>query len=233
MPRKHIDTPSAYSDPFPTAFRALLSGETGRRGKVSQQEVADYIGKTRQTVGYYADGTAKPDIDTIGKLADFFDVTTDYLLGRSGYTDSELRVGSLESYGFTEAATRNVYRLHVGKSLESTGSQNAEGSLGKEELFTGAAFDMLVRLLESQNFVAFLGNVAVYTDLHFPEQGGLMQGEFTMDDCRYAFKTATSVYKDIVWQSCLRPLRGVIDEIEQAKAEHARMEAEDNAENDE
>ncbi len=44
--------------------------------------MADFLGITRQAYSKYENGQSEPDIETINKLADFFDVTTDYLLGR-------------------------------------------------------------------------------------------------------------------------------------------------------
>lgn len=53
--------------------------------KLTQQEIADKLGITRQAYGYYENENSKrePDIETIQKLAEIFDVSTDYLLGRS------------------------------------------------------------------------------------------------------------------------------------------------------
>lgn len=56
-----------------------------RAKKLTQQEIADKLGITRQAYGYYENENSKrePDIETIQKLAEIFDVSTDYLLGRS------------------------------------------------------------------------------------------------------------------------------------------------------
>ncbi|MGG1613486.1 helix-turn-helix domain-containing protein [Paenibacillus phoenicis] len=51
--------------------------------KLSQQELSDRLGLNRATYARYETGDTQPDIDTLKKLADFFDVSTDYLLGRS------------------------------------------------------------------------------------------------------------------------------------------------------
>lgn len=51
--------------------------------KWTQLYVAEKIGVARVTYTGYENGTKQPPLDTINKIADFFEVTTDYLLGRS------------------------------------------------------------------------------------------------------------------------------------------------------
>ncbi|MBM4762747.1 helix-turn-helix transcriptional regulator [Bacillus sp. B15-48] len=50
--------------------------------KLTQQDVADKLGITRQAYGYYENEKSKrePDHATTQKLAEMFEVTTDYLL---------------------------------------------------------------------------------------------------------------------------------------------------------
>ncbi|MCL6573901.1 MAG: helix-turn-helix domain-containing protein [Bacillus sp. (in: Bacteria)] len=51
--------------------------------KLSQQYMADFLGITRQGYGKYEKekkNGSQPDFDTLKKLADFFDVTIDYLI---------------------------------------------------------------------------------------------------------------------------------------------------------
>ena len=55
--------------------------------KVTQQNVADHLEMKLRSYQYYEQnyetGGHRPDYETLVKLADYFDVTTDYLLGRS------------------------------------------------------------------------------------------------------------------------------------------------------
>lgn len=48
----------------------------------TQEDVATFLGVAPQTVYKYEKGINEPDVATISKLADFFDVSVDYLLGR-------------------------------------------------------------------------------------------------------------------------------------------------------
>ncbi len=49
---------------------------------MSQQELADIVGKTQQAVYLWEKGENEPGIESLNILADFFGVTTDFLLGR-------------------------------------------------------------------------------------------------------------------------------------------------------
>lgn len=51
--------------------------------KKNQQEVADELGISRSTYSGYESGQREPDFDTLRRIADYFEVTTDYLLGVS------------------------------------------------------------------------------------------------------------------------------------------------------
>lgn len=51
--------------------------------KLSQTDVAERLGMLQQTYSRYESGKFSPRADDLIKLADAYDVTTDYLLGRS------------------------------------------------------------------------------------------------------------------------------------------------------
>lgn len=51
--------------------------------KLTQQEMADTLGIARGTYAHYEISRREPDNATLGRLASFFCVTTDYLLGRT------------------------------------------------------------------------------------------------------------------------------------------------------
>lgn len=49
----------------------------------TQKALADFLGVDRTTYVKYETGASEPNFDTLQKLASFFDVTTDYLLGQN------------------------------------------------------------------------------------------------------------------------------------------------------
>ena len=49
----------------------------------TKKQVSIFLNMSPEGYGYYENGTRSPSPETILKLADYFDVTTDYLLGRT------------------------------------------------------------------------------------------------------------------------------------------------------
>ena len=58
-----------------------------RERKVSQKELAEYLGISTRGYQFYESEDNEPNIKTLLALADFYGVTTDYLLGRSDRRD--------------------------------------------------------------------------------------------------------------------------------------------------
>ncbi|MFW5648299.1 MAG: helix-turn-helix domain-containing protein [Candidatus Alkaliphilus sp. MAG34] len=55
-----------------------------RREKgLKQEELAKEFGIAQQTISNYEKGIREPDITTLKNMADFFDVSLDYLLGKT------------------------------------------------------------------------------------------------------------------------------------------------------
>lgn len=51
--------------------------------KVTQKEIAEGIGVSPVSVQRFEYGSVRPSLDTLIALADYFDVSLDYLVGRS------------------------------------------------------------------------------------------------------------------------------------------------------
>lgn len=87
-----------YNSVFPTRFRELLKGHT-------QKEIAELCGVKPQSVSLWLNGSTRPDILYLAKIAEFFNVSTDYLLGLSDIktTDNETKALCL-SLGLSENA---------------------------------------------------------------------------------------------------------------------------------
>lgn len=59
----------------------LKSIRTERR--IYQREIAEYLGVTVRSYQNYEGGQSEPSQERLVALADYFEVSTDYLLGRS------------------------------------------------------------------------------------------------------------------------------------------------------
>lgn len=85
--------------------------------RMTQQELADAISVNKQTISQYERGVRKPRPDTLDLLCDFFNVSSDYLLGRdmvtSFYVDGEEKE-IIEKYRDLEEPQRDMIRKMLG-----------------------------------------------------------------------------------------------------------------------
>ncbi|MBO1308876.1 helix-turn-helix transcriptional regulator [Enterococcus sp. 669A] len=63
---------------------------------LSQDELGEQLGVSRQSVSKWESGHSTPELDKITKLANIFDVTTDYLLQPSETDELVLKTSMLE-----------------------------------------------------------------------------------------------------------------------------------------
>lgn len=63
---------------FPLRLKSLR-----KERKLTQEALGEKINVTKVSISGYENGNRTPDTETLQKLADFFDVSTDYLLGRT------------------------------------------------------------------------------------------------------------------------------------------------------
>ncbi|MBQ9118256.1 MAG: helix-turn-helix transcriptional regulator [Clostridia bacterium] len=49
---------------------------------VTQNQLAEYLQTTQRKISYWESGKIEPDLQSLWKIADFFEVSVDFLLGR-------------------------------------------------------------------------------------------------------------------------------------------------------
>ncbi len=76
---------------------------------ISQQQLADVIGVSQQSVNKYENHSVEPDINTMIKIADYFCVSVDYLIGRTK-SRHETGVFSEEKFNLEEINLVKKYR---------------------------------------------------------------------------------------------------------------------------
>ena len=114
MPRKPDTTKDRYFDPFPSRLRDLM-----KANHTNQTKVAEILNlKNRQSVTGYIDGSTLPTIDKVLALAEYFHVSSDFLLGIKDVqsTNSSLQA-ACEYTGLTEQAAKNLCKIRDKNAL--------------------------------------------------------------------------------------------------------------------
>lgn len=63
-----------------------------KEGKLTQKDIATFLNISQPAYQQFESGKKKMNLETMEKLADFFNVSTDYLLGKTDFPDPELEV---------------------------------------------------------------------------------------------------------------------------------------------
>ncbi len=77
--------------------------------KLSQKQMAIMLGTSHQAYQKYEYGTAEPTFDNLSKLADFYGVTTDYLLGRETEPKPLEQLAKINGLDITEEVLLEEY----------------------------------------------------------------------------------------------------------------------------
>lgn len=171
MPRKRKEQPDNFYKAFPVAMRKLMEQKA-----ITQNELAEHLGKTRQSISYYCDGSSSPDWETVAKIADYFDVSADYLLGR---TDDPCRLPSVvDDLGLSLKTVDKIERLQP-QTFDTPNNQIQFRNASSH------ALDVLNCLLESPVFDEVLGNLLMCFDSYWINARGR---RFDGDD--YEFEEA-------------------------------------------
>lgn len=67
--------------------------ELRKAAKLTQAELAGKISSAQTTIAGWESGAREPDFEMVDRLADFFGVTTDYLIGREDTSDPARKKG--------------------------------------------------------------------------------------------------------------------------------------------
>jgi len=76
--------------------------------KLSQQKLANHFDLAQSQIQSYETGAYEPDISTLKQMADFFDTSVDYLIGR---TDIRRGIEPVAEYSLNEAEKELVDRF--------------------------------------------------------------------------------------------------------------------------
>ena len=152
---KKVSVLETEKETFPRKLRGLMDGSP----KVSQEELAAYLGVSRQAVGQYRQGRSAPDWKTIVKIADFFDVSTDYLLTD---VDSKSKANPMSVLSDTVIKNLNDYYQNVA-ALSTSGvkrrkreKRDAVNFFLSDAYCVTSFFDAFIRLQKDISFASDL-----------------------------------------------------------------------------
>lgn len=133
--------------------KRLLQLRTEKR--LSQSKLAKQLGISPATIGYYENGDRLPDIDIAARIANFFDVTADYLLGFSNSRTAEKSMKTACAVtGLSEEAIKNIQET---KKLLDEG--NNEVYISNKKTIEGIEpYEILNLFLSSRTFQGVLLN---------------------------------------------------------------------------
>lgn len=80
---------------------------------LTQEELANKLNKTRSTIAGYETERKQPDYETLNKIADYFNVSVDYLLGRTNTKKSESKPSLPTQFNSPEEAMKFVLEQNV------------------------------------------------------------------------------------------------------------------------
>ncbi|WP_348773212.1 helix-turn-helix domain-containing protein [Paenibacillus pabuli] len=90
--------------------------ELRKERRLTQQEISKLLKMARTTYSGYENGTREPDNETLNKIADFLEVSVDYLLGRTDQKKQVLSEPSralIDSLNLTDEEIMKNIRFEV------------------------------------------------------------------------------------------------------------------------
>lgn len=195
MPRKRKEQPDNFNKAFPTVMRKLMS----QKG-TTQNELADYLQKTRQSVSYYCDGSSSPDWETIVKIANFFDVSIDYLLGTSETQTKDVDIQSIvKRTGLSEKSLAYLSSLKYAYNATTLNSPETPLNLSTVPI------DAINLLIENEQEYHVLYKIAMYL-----LSKGILGGELLVSICQSTSSASFYMSSDTVVNGFLADAEGAL-----------------------
>lgn len=107
-------------------LRANIKATKGK--KVSQQDLAKALNVSRSTVSMWETGASDPDTDSLQKIASYFSVSVDYLLGYNILEENKKLSTVTENVGFDIVDTEYKFILQV-RQLDERDRGYVEGQV--------------------------------------------------------------------------------------------------------
>lgn len=95
-----------------------------------QKEMGKKLNITSSAYGYYEQGRNEPPLETLVKIAEIFNVTTDYLLGRSDIRENPVYYTLSDKLTLTQAELLVIERMQENLLLKQL-SENPENNVAR------------------------------------------------------------------------------------------------------
>lgn len=99
---------------------------------ISQRDFSKIVGVTQQAIGKWEVGKSTPDYNTLCHLAQYFHVTTDYLLGRTDTPNAAASAPSLSSQSLILTDPREIDHIQKYRGLDERGKDNVDATTEHE-----------------------------------------------------------------------------------------------------
>ena len=139
------------------------------RGKKNLQTVAQDLGISRASLGYYENGERKPDIEILVKLAKYYNVSCDYLLGFT-----ETKTPNVDTRAITEKTGLNEQSVNRLEAIQQESIRLPADALDTTPVTSSLFINTINELLNPSSEI--IQNITYYLYANF---------EYFYDDTNY------------------------------------------------
>lgn len=147
---------------FTKRFREL-------QGERTNTEFADFLGISRQTVGFYCNGDRIPDAQILRDIAKKCNVSSDWLLGLTDIQNPDINIAfALQSLGLSDSSAKNL--LAIKKNSESKDvPENAKLLPSTLDKFLTNS-NVIILLLNIQRYIDVYKKMVSYNEFGFRDE---------------------------------------------------------------
>lgn len=147
---------------FTKRFREL-------QGERTNTEFADFLGISRQTVGFYCNGDRIPDAQILRDIAKKCNVSSDWLLGLTDIQNPDTNIAfALQSLGLSDSSAKNL--LAIKKNSESKDvPENAKLLPSTLDKFLTNS-NVIILLLNIQRYIDVYKKMVSYNEFGFRDE---------------------------------------------------------------
>jgi len=114
-PAKSKKTPKWYNSPLNSRIRDLLKDKN-----IKPDDFANVLGVSTEAVRLWCAGYARPDIDKLLFIANYFNVSVNYLLGQTDSQSTEADIQAIGDYtGLNDEAIQKLHEFEIKKNDDS------------------------------------------------------------------------------------------------------------------